>query len=134
MKRMGMRPLERLSVLPEPDLEFRYGQKLHAPHDGLALFGPFDADAGTHPKSIAIGAIGTPEGLDALRRWLTAINGPLISKESESHPRLWPPFPGFSAAFACTLPAAPTVVHRIDRQKLLLASTQNDAHKRTYDV
>jgi hypothetical protein len=33
-----------LMIFEEPDLEFRFGQKLKDPHDGLALFGPYDAN------------------------------------------------------------------------------------------
>ena len=51
------------SVFKEPLIEFRYGQALEDPHDGLSLFGPFDADLPSHPKKITYGVIGTKNGL-----------------------------------------------------------------------
>ena len=49
-----------VNVLPEPELEFRYGQRTQDPHAGLALFGPYSCDLGSHPKSIVYGVIGAP--------------------------------------------------------------------------
>jgi hypothetical protein len=54
-----------IQILPEPELEFRYGQKLHDPHDGLGLFGPYTTDAPSHPKNIVYGVIGPKEGVTA---------------------------------------------------------------------
>ena len=38
-----------VTILSEPELEFRYGQRLLQPQDGLGLFGPYDTDASSHP-------------------------------------------------------------------------------------
>ena len=39
-----------LLLFREPDLEFRYNQRIKDPRDGLTLFGPYDADHASHPK------------------------------------------------------------------------------------
>jgi hypothetical protein len=44
---------ENLTVLDEPRLEFRYGQGMADPHDGLSLFGPYDAGLPSQPKNIS---------------------------------------------------------------------------------
>lgn len=51
-----------LKFLPEPQVEFRYEQRMHDPHAGLALFGPFSADTMSHPKSVVYGVLGSPQG------------------------------------------------------------------------
>ena len=65
--------IERVMVLDEPELEFRYGQRVQDPRDGLALFGPYDADE-SHSRTPAYGVIGTPEGIDRFRAWSAALN------------------------------------------------------------
>src|ERR1022692_4522216 len=68
-KQMGSQLNASLKILPEPDLEFRYGQRTQDPHAGLGLFGPYSADSGSHPKSIVYGVIGSPQGVDAMHQW-----------------------------------------------------------------
>src|SRR5439155_23868585 len=58
-----------VSVLPEPILEFRHHQGLVDPHDGLAMFGPYDGDLPSEPGSISYGVIGTPAGIAAFGAW-----------------------------------------------------------------
>jgi hypothetical protein len=41
-----------LLMFREPDLEFRYNQRVKDPRDGLALFGPYDTDLAGHPQSV----------------------------------------------------------------------------------
>jgi hypothetical protein len=63
--------IRRLIHIEEPLLEFRFGQKLVYPRDGLFLYGPVD---GGRPL-INYGAIGTPAGLNRLERWIQAVCG-----------------------------------------------------------
>lgn len=97
-----------LKVLPEPELEFRYGQRTYDPHAGLALFGPYSTDMTSHPKSIVYGVPGSPQGTDAFHAWSRlmqqAIVEPLEPKRKMGRTvqpddrklyLLWPPFPGF---------------------------------------
>ncbi|HTU47502.1 MAG TPA: hypothetical protein VMF91_20735 [Bryobacteraceae bacterium] len=134
-------------VLPEPELEFRYGQRTHDPHAGLALFGPHSADLGSHPKSIVYGLIGTPQGVEAFRNWSRVIQnsiveplvakkkmGRLIQPDDRKLYLLWPPFPGFEGAFASSWPVSSACRHELDGQKLIHLAHHNDPTTRAYDV
>lgn len=55
----------RLTYLPEPQLEFRFGQRLAYPRDGLFLYGPVGDT--NQVKSIRYGVIGTSEGVRRFR-------------------------------------------------------------------
>lgn len=124
---------EQLSILTEPFLVFRHGQKMQDPHDGLALFGPCDADNPSHSKGITYGVIGTPEGIDAFKNWSEKIIRPILTEDYLEN-RLWPHFPGFEAAFSTTWPKMPAWSYSLNRQELLLAANNKDANKRAYDV
>lgn len=124
---------EQLSILPEPFLVFRHGQRMQDPHDGLALFGPCDADSPSHLKGITYGVIGTPEGIDALKNWSEKLMKPILTDEPLES-RLWPHFPGFEAAFSTTWARNPAWSFSLNRQELLLAANNKDANKRAYDV
>ncbi len=129
-----------ISILTEPGLEFRYGQLTQDPHAGLALFGPYDADMPSHPKNIAYGLIGTPDGIAMFKEFAGAITNPVVSQEygdPESKSKsnlLWPPFPGFEAAFASAWRNDPAWSRDVDRESLLIANQRNEAHQRVYDV
>ena len=60
----------RLTHLGEPLLEFRYGQRLAYPRDGLFLYGPV-GDVG-QLKSVRFGVIGTAEGVRRFNVWSNA--------------------------------------------------------------
>ncbi|MBU0591680.1 MAG: hypothetical protein ABIJ10_01890 [Candidatus Micrarchaeota archaeon] len=122
-----------LKIFEEPAIEFRYGQQLSDPHDGLSLFGPVDADSSSHPKNIIYGVIGTKEGVDAFNNWSKRINAPIVPAEGISK-RLWPPFPGFREIFDSVWPEKPSFVHEIERDRLLHASRNVDPNKRAYSV
>lgn len=122
-----------LMFFEEPPVEFRYGQKLVDPHDGLTLFGPVDADTASHPKSIVYGVLGTTEGIAAFKKWAHTVNRPILAK-GDVNKRLWPSFPGFDIAFDSVLPDTPPFVYELDRQKLLEASRNLDQKRRTFDV
>jgi len=123
-------------MLPEPDLEFRYQQRVHDPRDGLSLFGPYDTDMSSHPGSIIYGAIGTSEGLRKLGRWNKALVRPVLTESRDKDgkfkfdDRNWPHFPGFEAAFCCKWPETPAWKHVLDRDVLLDKIKDKDQHKR----
>src|ERR1700737_2026975 len=96
-------PQNTVLVLPEPLLEFRYGQNLVDPRDGLTAFGPYDADLPSHPHNVSLGLVATPSGGEAFGTWLAVVEGP-IETEASLDSRLWPLFPGFEAAFDCKWP------------------------------
>ena len=121
-----------VDVLDEPLLEFRYGQSMVEPHDGLAAFGPYDADLGSHPDNVSVAVAGTPAGIEAYRIFSGLLAGPILG--DEAHPNLWPTYPGFEAVFDCRWPKKPSWETPIDSSKLSDAVSQADASKRVYDV
>ena len=124
--------------IDEPLLEFRFGQKLVYPRDGLFLYGPVD---GGRPE-VHYGAIGTPAGLARLERWTTMVAGFLPPPPPRKGARLIEPqhvaFPGFSAAFNSVWPVKPrTTVATIDGEalaKALRIANRNEAIKAAVDI
>ena len=90
---------ESVMIFGEPELEFRYGQRTKDPHDGLALFGPYDADLPSRPGSLNYILLGHPDGLNRFRVWSAAMSRP-ATEAPRGNDRLWPPYPGFEAAFS----------------------------------
>lgn len=123
----------RVHILDEPVLEFRYGQRVQDPRDGLSLFGPCDLDEPSHPKSLAYGVVGPPEGIALMRTWSAAMNKPW-TQAPKDRVRLWPPFPGFEACFGTSWHKEPAWTQPIDRAKLLEASRRRDSSERAYAV
>ena len=128
-----MSRLKEVVVLPEPLLEFRYAQPLEDPHDGLSIFGPYDADQPSHPRNISYGLVGTPSGIDEFGRWAEHLRLPAYPPDGGDR-RLWPTFPGFEVAFASIWPESPTWTIAIDNQKLSDASRDMDPNKRASAV
>jgi hypothetical protein len=95
--------------LPEPLLEFGYGQKMVYPRDGLFLFGP-SGDPRDVP-AVRYGVVGTPDGVRRLASWASKVSrfipiptpGPRSRQVEPQHV----PFPGFSEAFHCQWPTEP---------------------------
>jgi hypothetical protein len=113
---------------------------MHDPHAGLALFGPYDADASSHPQGITYGLIGPPEGINKFKAFARTISNPVVSQvygnpdvRQKAH-LLWPPFPGFEATFASTWKENPAWEWQLNRERLLAANRQNDPHLRAYAV
>ena len=122
-----------LEVLDEPSLEFRYGQMLTDPRDGLSLFGPYDGDASGHPASVSYGLVGTPDGIELFLKWSEAMVLPRVEAPRDRH-RLWPPYPGFEVAFGSTWQTQPVWKHTIDREALLDVARRHDPYERCYSV
>ena len=127
-----------LAYIDEPLLEFRFGQKLAYPRDGLFLYGPVD---GGRP-AVNYGAIGTPAGLARLERWTESVAGFLEPPAPRRGSRLIEPqhvaFPGFSAAYNSVWPTKPrTTVATIDGDalaKALRIANRNEAVKAAVDL
>lgn len=124
---------EQVVVFSEPLLEFRYGQAVADPRDGLSIFGPFDADMSSHPKNLSYALIGVPSGLQAFRSWIQRLQQPIVPADGLSRD-LWPMFPGFEAAFSCSLPMEPTLVIELDERRLLRDARNKDPHRRAAGV
>lgn len=125
--------MSELHLFEEPELEFRYGQAMGAPHDGLALFGPFDADMSSRPGNLSYGLIGTEEGIDRFLNFSRRIAAPIVPP-ADLDRRLWPPFPGFDVAFACDWPEDPAWHAVVDGEKLLRDTRIGEPHQRSYAV
>ncbi len=123
--------MSELHLLEEPALEFRYGQSVAAPHDGLALFGPFDADMPSRPGNMSYGVIGTSEGIERFLSFSRRVAGPIVPSHDLDQ-RLWPPFPGFDVAFACEWPEEPAWHAVVDGEKLLRDTLIGEPHQRSY--
>ena len=120
-------------VLNEPELEFRYGQRTYDPRDGLALFGPYDADLSTRPSTISYIVLGPKDGIGKFQKWSQLISHPTFDTP-KGNQRLWAPYPGFSAAFCSEWPGKPHWSFEIDKQKLVEASCTQDKFERAYKV
>src|SRR5437879_7271795 len=122
----------RLIHLAEPELEFRFGQRVEYPRDGLYLFGPVDAVQ--QPRQMRYGVIGTPASLRRFKEWAsqvsTFIDAPppgRMSKQIEAHHVA---FPGFSEAFAATWPTEPSrTITDIDEDELLRSMRISNRHE-----
>lgn len=119
-----------LCIISEPNLEFRHGQRLTDPRNGLALFGPWDADSAARPGNIAYGVIGTSEGINLFHEFAQRMACPIVPNERQHHLRIWRPFPGFDAAFCADWPTEGAWVREIDRTSLLRASRLADEYRR----
>jgi hypothetical protein len=128
----------KLIHVEEPLLEFRFGQKLVYPRDGLFLYGPVD---GGRPE-INYGVIGTPAGIARLERWTQVIAGfippPLPRRGAKPVEPQHVAFPGFSAAYNSVWPIKPrTTVATIDGEalsKALHIANRNEAIKAAVDI
>ena len=125
--------LSEIRILDEPELEFRYGQPVTDPRDGLSLFGPYDADAPGHPSALSYGVIGTDEGIDLFSAWSSAMIRSWTDAPNNRH-RLWPPYPGFQAAFACEWRNEPVWKHVLDSHELSDVAHRYDHHERVYST
>jgi hypothetical protein len=120
-------------VLDEPNLEFGFGQRVISPHDGLSLFGPYERGRPNHPAAPAYLVLGTPEGVRQFGEWARCMTLPAAVPVAKSH-RLWPPFPGFEAAFDARWPECPTESFAIDPTVLQAAARKGDPHERCFAV
>lgn len=125
---------EGVLILEEPQLEFRYGQRLQDPRNGLALFGPFDGDRPSRPGNVPYGIVGTRKGIAAFQRFAARLASPIVPDATTHHHRIWRPYPGFDAAFAANWPTEGAWMHELDPQQLIDASRRGDEHRRAYEA
>lgn len=124
---------EQVVVFPEPLLEFRYGQAVPDPRDGLSIFGPFDADMSSHPRNLSYAVVGVHSGIQAFHSWAQRIQQPILTAAGVNKD-IWPMFPGFEVAFASSLPTEPTHFIELDEPRLLRDVRDKDPHKRAAGV
>ncbi len=119
---------DRFHYLGEPVVRFAGGQCTEDPHDGLALFGAYDARPGLAPHVV----IGTQNGLRLWTGWSDAMNAPAACVDVGRH-RPWPPFPGFDVCFGGPWPD-PAREYVLDSSALSHDAQLADRHDRTYAV
>ncbi len=88
-------------LLPEPELEFRGGNRHIDPRFGIMEFGPADADTPAAPTQITVGLVGPRQALDGIRRWLDRCRSEVKGKPAKpGQDNMFPDFPGFNDAGA----------------------------------
>lgn len=120
-----MRSLVRI---PEPRLEFAFGQQLEDPRDGLTMFGPYDRGQGG-AYGIRAGVIGTKTGIGRFKKWVESIQQAVGLKDAA---RFRPPFPGFEAVFQIAWNVEPTLEIVIDPHELDRLIRVDDKYKRIF--
>lgn len=116
--------------IEEPSLQFGHGQDAIDPHDGLSFFGPFDM---RHPKSPAHAVIGTTTGIRDWREWSKSINRAHAVEKIDKF-KLWPPYPGYEAAFGGHWDEKPIAEYKVAEDTLSEASRKSDIHARCIAV
>lgn len=84
----------KITVLPEPELEFANGGRHEDIRFGIMSHGLLQEDS--RKKQIRVGIVGTGESIEGAKKWIEQCAAEIPAKES-SHPNLFPQFPGFSA-------------------------------------
>lgn len=130
---MNLLTSNQATLLDEPELEFRFGQKMTRPQAGLSLFGPYDADAGTSPRGISYAIIGCRTGIDSFKTFAKMMRASVPSPEGKKA-AIWPMFPGFDVAFGLDWPEEPAWEEEINRDSFLAAANQHDIYQRVHQV
>ena len=117
-----------LKYFDEPNLLFGFNQKLPDPRDGLTLFGTLDNKIA--PYGIATGIIGTKEGIDKFKKWLSSIQKPVYNKDNISRPF----FPGFEANYNIKWEADKLYEITIDGKDIKAKLYHQDRHYGTYNT
>lgn len=129
-----------LSHYVEPLLEFRFGQRLVYPRDGLFLFGPVGNLS--QVPSVRYGVIGTIDGVARFRTWAKSVSGFIAAPEPGLLGRAVEPqhvpFPGFAEAFHTSWPPEPAVVINdvttADLERCLFISNRHEAVRGAVDL
>ena len=139
MKNDRARSLD-VTHIPEPHLEFGFGQKLLYPRDGLYLYGPVSS---TSPISeIRYGVIGTADGVRRFQAWSLMVSGfigtPEPTARSKAIEPQHVPFPGFEQAFGAKWNPIPAeTISSIDSTELLNTlkiANRHEAIKSAVDI
>ena len=118
-----------IEYIAEPLLEFGHSQQLKDPKDGLFLFGPL---LDRKPSQMRIGAIGTPKGRAAYRRWVETARGFIPAPLPESQHRI--AYPGFEATFQTSWPETPVAEIAVSATEIFNSIRKTDRHKAIYDT
>lgn len=85
--------------------------------------------------------VGTPPGIASFIEWSRLLQNPITADPDRDKvgPRplkekLWPPYPGFEAAFASVWPEQPVWMKALESDSMVRSSRDFDPNKRAYDV
>lgn len=92
-----------LDWIPEPLVQFRHGQCVEDPRDGLALFGPLESPP---VDGVRVGVVGTPLGLSLYKAWAERLTHALVPDIDDVRRVA---FPGFEAVFQATWRPKPSI-------------------------
>jgi hypothetical protein len=121
-------PSSSIELLPEPQLEFGYRQRLEDPRNGLFLFGPLLDNRA--PSQIRAGVIGTPRGVSMYRKWVEQTSKFIPAANSNVRHQF--PFPGFQAAFKAHWPSSPAVEIAISPTEISNVIRLSDRYQAIY--
>jgi hypothetical protein len=117
--------------IPEPPLEFSYGQTCPYPKDGLYLYGPHRKPS--KPPYISVGVIGTAAGVEHFRSWAGRLKCRIDvppPKRGEKKNRLHLcNFPGVEEAFGISFDPNAIVAYTIDPKELDTATRTINLHE-----
>lgn len=128
-----------VTYIPEPELQFGYGQTSDNPKDGLFLYGPHSRPLSS--REITIGVIGTQRGLSFFRNWSIKLGGfvpvpPPTKKEKKNRLHL-ANFPGIEEAFGITFNPGDFIEKTVDLQTLddaTRTANQYEAVRKAVDI
>ena len=119
--------------IPEPLLEFGFGQKLENPKDGLFLFGPQEKPEGRN--KIRVGIVGTSTGIGLCKLWLQKLLSPIQADvDKNGDVKSWAPaWPGLEAAFGLSLPSSSpfVTIDAVEVEKSIKRNNRVDAIRNT---
>lgn len=111
--------------IPEPELQFGFGQIMPHPKDGLLLYGPLP-----NPLSggrLRIGVVATANGLRLYKSFVARISRPIQpAKAGDPNHTI---FPGFQSVFGVEWPADPVAFVEVNPNELAGAIRIGDRHQ-----
>lgn len=116
-----------LNYYSEPKIIFGYSQKMHDPHDGLTLFGPYETFSTSY--SIQAGIIGTKEGILHYKNFVKRMNTSIITSDVKR-----PSYPGFQTIFNVVWDENPAKIITVSDELIAKKLSIQDLNKRTYEL
>lgn len=120
-----MRFVPRLIEIPEPELQFAFGQAMEHPKDGLSLYGPLKSPL-TGGK-LRIGVVSTARGRRLFEVFSKRIAKPIAPAKADDPNHTL--FPGFQAIFGVEWPIEPAAAIEIDPSQIEAALCIQDRHQ-----
>lgn len=114
-----------LVEIPEPELQFAYGQSMAHPKDGLSLYGPMQGPL--TGGRLRIGVVATGRGRRLYGKFSERFGKPIAPARPDDPNHTL--FPGFQAIFGVEWPSEPTAFIEINPVDLDSAISISDRHQ-----